>query len=82
VEVKYDIEKQLCGSAYMMLPLMAKDDIARLFVSTSYCRTMQHTVRLTSIHYWVSGNQILCFAPNETIDGRVKKIRSPTCGMV
>ncbi len=31
------------------------------------------TVRLTSIHYRVSGNQNFCFAPTETIDGRVKK---------
>ncbi len=40
------------------------------------------TVRLSSIHYRVSGNQFFCFVPTETIDGRVKKIRSPTCGMV
>ncbi len=40
------------------------------------------TVRLTSIHYRVSGNQNFCFAPTETVDGRVKEIRSPTCGMV
>jgi hypothetical protein len=40
------------------------------------------TVRLTSTHYWVSGYQNFCFAPTETIDRRVKKIRSPTCGMV
>jgi hypothetical protein len=44
--------------------------------------TQDCTVRLTSIHYRVSGNQKFCFAPTETIDGRVKKIRSPTCGMV
>ncbi len=42
----------------------------------------RNTVHLTSIHYRVSGNQNFCFAPTETIDGRVKKIRSPTCGMV
>jgi hypothetical protein len=40
------------------------------------------TVRLTSIHYRVFGNHFFCFAPTETIDWRVKKIRSPTCGMV
>jgi hypothetical protein len=43
---------------------------------------LSYTVRLTSIHYRVSGNQNFCFAPTETIDGRVKKIRSSTCGMV
>ncbi len=41
-----------------------------------------HTVRFTSIHYWVSGNQNFYFTPTETIDGRVKEIRSPTFGMV
>ncbi len=41
-----------------------------------------NTVCLTSIHYWVSENQNFCFAPTETIEGQVKKIRSPTCGMV
>ncbi len=48
------------------------------------CKFVQeiHTVRLTSIHYWVPGNQNFCFAPSETIDGQVKKIRTPTCGMV
>jgi hypothetical protein len=54
-------------------------------VPADFLRTSQirlDTVRLTSIHYRVSGNQIFCFAPTETIDGRVKKIRSPTCGMV
>ncbi len=35
------------------------------------------TVRLTSIHYRVSGNQNFCFAPTETIDGRVKKKEVP-----
>jgi hypothetical protein len=40
------------------------------------------TVCLTSIYYRVSGNQKFCFAPNETIDWWVKKVRSPTCGMV
>ncbi len=41
-----------------------------------------HTVRLTSIYYRVSGYQNFCFAPTETIDGRVKKITCPNCGMV
>ncbi len=41
-----------------------------------------HTVRLTSIYYRVSGYQNFHFAPTETIDGRVKKIRCPICGMV
>jgi hypothetical protein len=34
------------------------------------------TVRLTSIHYRVSGNLNFCFAPTETIDGQVKKKKS------
>jgi hypothetical protein len=42
----------------------------------------QCTVRLTSIYYRVPGNQNFCFTPTETIDGQVKKIRSPTCDMV
>jgi hypothetical protein len=34
------------------------------------CALYLATVRLTSIHYRVSGNQNFCFAPTETIDGR------------
>ncbi len=53
----------------------------REFRVEMFCFTFR-TVRLTSIHYRVSGYQKFCFAPTETIDRQVKKIRSPTCGMV
>jgi hypothetical protein len=45
-------------------------------------RYPMHTVRLTSIYYRVPGNQNFRFTPTETMDGQVKKIRSPTCDMV
>ncbi len=60
-------------------------DCCLAWCSTIYLQPVKGlmtTVRLTSIHYQVSGNQNFCFAPTETIDGQVNKIRSPTCGMV
>ena len=40
------------------------------------------TVRLTSVDNPVPGNQEFCFAHLQTIVGQVKKIRSPTWGIV
>jgi hypothetical protein len=61
------------GTVFLYWEVMAKDTHRCLLLCT---------VHLTSIHYRVSGNQNFGFAPTETIDGKVNKIRSPTCGMV
>ena len=47
--------------------------IASLRIDEWWMSSQNHTVRLTSIHYRVFGNQNFCFAPTETINGRVKK---------
>ncbi len=44
--------------------------------------TPYDTVRLTSVDNPVPGNQEICFAHLQTIVGQVKKIRSPTWGIV
>jgi hypothetical protein len=68
---------RICVSLYFL-----KKSQPKLTAIYSHSPLTFATVRLTSIYYRVSGNQKKCFAPNETIDGRAKKIRSPTCGMV
>jgi hypothetical protein len=40
------------------------------------------TVHLTSIYYWVPGNQEFCVAPSKAIVGQVKIIICLNCGIV